>query len=292
MKLVKLAVDCKNDLGEGPVWDQLNGRLLWVDYNNGEVCQYDPIFEDCSVTKLADTVMVVIPTDRNNWIVAIDKNVSIYDRNNKCIIKKVAIEENKPNNRLNDGKCDANNRLWIGTMDKTANSAVGALYRVNADLTYQKMDEPFIIPNGIAWNKNNTVMYVVDSVMKKIFRYDFNLGKGTLGKRTVLIDTADEQGLPDGLTIDVDDNLWVAFWQGQSVLKYDTKTGKVLARISVPTVIPTSCCFGGDDLSTLYITSSRKYDTIENIQNFPYSGGLFSFKPGVKGLPGQVFKES
>src|SRR5690606_12159181 len=205
VKLVKLVVDCKNDLGEGPVWDQLNGRLLWVDYNNGEVCQYDPISEDCSLTKIADRVMVVIPTDRNNWIVAIDKNVSIYDRNNKCIIKRVAIEENKPNHRLNDGKCDAYNRLWIGTMDKTANSAVGALYKVNSDLTYEKMDEPFNIPNGIAWNKKNTVMYVVDSVMKKIFRYDFNLENGTLGNRTVLIDTVDEEGLPDGLTIDDDD---------------------------------------------------------------------------------------
>src|SRR5690606_13214013 len=171
-------------------------------------------------------------------------------------------------------------------------SALGALYKVNADLTYEKMDEPFNIPNGIAWNKKNTIMYVVDSVMKKIFRYDFNLENGTLGNRTVLIDTTDEQGLPDGLTIDDDDNLWVAFWQGQSVLRYDTKTGKVLLRIRVPTVIPTSCCFGGDDLNTLYITSSRQYDTSENIQNFPYSGGLFSVDLGIKGSPTQIFKES
>ncbi|PXX30580.1 SMP-30/gluconolactonase/LRE family protein [Arenibacter sp. ARW7G5Y1] len=292
MKLVKVVVDCKNDLGEGPVWDQVNGKLLWVDYNNGKICQYNPKLKAYSFIEIADTVMVTIPTNRNNWIVAIDKNVSIYDPNNKHFVKKVTIQENKPNNRLNDGKCDAKNRLWIGTMSTTADAPVGALYKVNADLTYQKMDEPFIIPNGIAWNKENTVMYVVDSMMKKIFSYDFNLENGTISNKTVFIDTSNERGLPDGMTIDADGNLWVAFWQGQSILCYETKSGKVLKRIIVPTVIPSSCCFGDEDLGTLYITSSRRYDTVENIENFPFAGGLFSFKPGVKGLPTQIFNES
>lgn len=292
MKSVTNVVDCKNDLGEGPVWDHTNGELLWVDYDSGKVCKYHINTKNYSEVPIADTVMVAIPTNRNNWIVAINKDVAIYNPLEKKIVKQVTIQENKPNNRLNDGKCDAYNRLWIGTMSNDADAPVGALYKVNANLIYEKMDQPFIIPNGIAWNKKNTAMYVVDSMMKKIFRYDFNLEKGAISNKTVLVDTATEMGLPDGMAIDEDDNLWVAFWQGQSVMQYDTNTGKLLGRINVPAFIPSSCCFGDEDMSTLYITSSRKYDTAENIEKFPQAGGLFSIRPGVKGTPTQFFNES
>lgn len=292
METASIVVDCKNDLGEGPVWDHINGKLMWIDFNAGKVCSFQVNTKTYSAMAIADTIMVAIPTNRNNWIVAIDNSVSIYDPNTNQIIQQVILDENKPDNRLNDGKCDAHNRLWIGTMSKTADSAAGSLYKVNGDLTYEIMDGPFIIPNGIAWNKKNTAMYLVDSMMKKIFRYDFDLDNGAISNRTDLIDTSDEAGLPDGMAIDEEDNLWVAFWQGQSVLQYDTNSGKILNRIKTPAVIPSSCCFGGQDLGTLYITSSRKYDSEENINQFPMSGGLFSIRPGVKGMPTSFFHES
>lgn len=131
----------------------------------------------------------------------------------------------------------------------------------------------------------------MDSMMKMIFRYDFNLENGTVHNKVPMIDTSAEKGLPDGMTIDADDNLWVAFWQGQSVLQYNPKTGRVMNRIAVPAVIPSSCCFGGGGLHNLFITSSRKYDTDENITRFPESGGLFSYRPRVKGVPMNYFNE-
>lgn len=292
MKSVINVVDCKNDLGEGPVWHHQSGELLWVDYDGGKVCKYHVHSKSYSEILIADTLMVVIPTNRSNWIVAIDKDVAIYSPHEKKIISQVTIQENKPKNRLNDGKCDAHIRLWIGTMSNGADGPFGALYKISAGLVYEKMDEPFTIPNGIAWNKKNTAMYIVDSMMKKIFRYDFDLEQGTITNKTVLVDTASEIGLPDGMAIDEDDNLWVAFWKGQSIIQYDTTTGKVLKRLIVPAFIPSSCCFGNEDLSTLYITSSRKYDTAENIRRHPRSGGLFSINPGVKGMPTQFFNEA
>jgi len=292
MESATIVVDCKDDLGEGPIWDHVKGEIIWVDYNSGKVCSFHVDSQNYFVESIADTVMVAIPTNRNNWIVAIDKNICIYNPQKKELLKGITVQENKPNNRLNDGKCDAKNRLWIGTMSYTANANAGALYKINADLSYEKMDEPFTVPNGIAWNKENTAMYVVDSMMKKIFRYDFDLEKGTISNKTILIDTSAETGLPDGMTIDEDDNLWVAFWQGQSVLQFDTGIGKVLTRINTPAFIPTSCCFGGEDLGTMYITSCRKHDTTENIEQLPLAGGLFSIRPGIRGMPTQFFNES
>ena len=292
MKTAMIVVDCQNDLGEGPVWDHVKEELIWVDYNSGKICSFHPGSQKYSSVSVADTVMVAIPTNRKNWVVAIDKKVCIYDPYKKQVIREVTVEENKPDNRLNDGKCDAKNRLWIGTMNKAGDTAAGALYKVNADLTYEKMDEPFIIPNGIAWNKKNTAMFVVDSMTKEIFRYDFDLEKGTIRNKRVLIDTSSVMGWPDGMAIDEEDHLWVAFWQGQSVVRYDSNTGEVLTCIYVPAFIPSSCCFGGKDLRTLYITSSRRYDTAENIEKFPQAGGLFSCQPGVRGMPAAFFNES
>ncbi|MCO5234987.1 MAG: SMP-30/gluconolactonase/LRE family protein [Chitinophagaceae bacterium] len=289
---VTIELDCRNDLGEGPVWDYPNHKLMWVDYNQGKVCSFHLQTKEYAEVQVADTVMVAIPTNRGNWILAIEKQIVIYDPVKRSRRKEATIVEENPDNRLNDGKCDGLGRLWISTMSNTANIPTGALYRINADLGYEKMDEPFIIPNGIAWNRKSTRMFIVDSQMKKIFCYDFDLNKGSIKNKQVLIDTSSEPGLPDGMTIDENDNLWVACWQGQTVCCYDTLTGALLTRIRTPAMIPSSCCFGGDDLSTLFITSSRKYDNEENIKRFPFSGGLFSVKPGVRGVQGSFFIES
>lgn len=289
---VTIEVDCNNDLGEGPVWDHQNGRLMWVDYNRGKVCSFHPPSKVYTEVQVGETVMVAIPTSRKNWILAIDKKIVIYDPEKGKLCREVTIRENDPGNRLNDGKCDSRGRLWIGTMRNTADLPSGALYKVDADLVYQKMDEHFIIPNGMAWNKSNTEMYIVDSRMKKIFCYDFDADEGRISNKRTWIDTSAEKGMPDGMTIDENDNVWVAFWEGQSVCCFDAKTGAVLTRINIPAMIPGSCCFGGDDLATLFITSSRKYDTAENIQKFPFSGALFSVRPGGRGLPASCFNES
>ncbi len=289
---VTIELDCKNDLGEGPVWDHLNRKLMWVDYNQGKVCSYHPGSKEYMEMQVSDTVMVAIPTNCGNWILAINKKIVIYDPVKRSWLNEVTIAEKNYDNRLNDGKCDNLGRLWIGTMSNSADKPTGALYRINTDLSFQKMDEPFIIPNGMAWNKNNTRMFMVDSQMRKIFSYDFDIEKGSIKNKQVLIDTSSEPGMPDGMTIDENDNLWVACWQGQTVCCYDTLTGALLNRIRTPAMIPSSCCFGGDDLSTLYITSSRKYDNEENIKRFPFSGGLFSVKPGVRGVQGSFFIES
>lgn len=289
---VTIEFDCKNDLGEGPVWDHLNGNLMWVDYNRGKICNFQPQSKKYKEVQVADTVMVSIPTNRNKWILAVDKKIAIYDPEKGKYCSEVIIRENDSDKRLNDGKCDGRGRLWIGTMRYEADLPSGALYRVDADLTYKKMDEHFVIPNGMAWNKNNTKMYIVDSSMKKIFCYDFDLDRGSIYNKKTWVDTSAEKGMPDGMTIDENDNLWVSFWKGQSVCCFDGKTGAVLTRICIPAMIPSSCCFGGDDLATLFITSSRKYDTAENKQKFPFSGALFSVCPGVRGMPASFFNET
>lgn len=286
-----LVLDCKNNLGEGPVWDHKKRELLWVDFGSGVVCRLRPEAHQYTQLSVTDNIMVVIPTNCDNWIWAAGNRIVISNPGTHQIINQVTMYENKPGNRFNDGKCDAMGRLWIGTMSDQSDTPTGAIYKIHHDLSYEKMDGPYIIPNGIAWNANNTEMYVVDSMMKTVFRYYFNLENGTVHNKAPMIDTSAEKGLPDGMTIDADDNLWIAFWQGQSVVQYNSKTGKVMKRIFVPAFIPCSCCFGGDRLDTLYITSSRKYDTDDNIAEFPESGGLFSYHPGVKGVPMDYFNE-
>jgi sugar lactone lactonase YvrE len=286
-----LLVDSKNDLGEGPVWRHETKELIWVDYNKGDLCRYHLSSKQYTSIKLAETLMLAMPTDRGNFLLAVKNEVWLYSIKENKILKKQLVDENKPNNRLNDGKCDAKGRLWIGTMDDGAKPDSGALYQVESGLKYQMMDEPYTIPNGIAWNSANTEMYVVDSYTKHVYRYDFNLEDGSIANRKVLIDTSSQEGSPDGMCIDQEDNLWIAFWQGQCLIQYNL-SGEIISKIVLPVHIPTSCCFGGDDLSTLFITSSRAYDSPENISKFPLSGGLFAIRTEIAGAPVPLFKQS
>jgi sugar lactone lactonase YvrE len=284
-------LDCKNGLGEGPIWNSRNNSLLWIDFDKGNLCTYhlpDKMYQE---TYLAADLMLCLPTTSDNYLLAAGRELIIWDNKAEIKINALTLRDEPAANRLNDGKCDAKNRLWIGTMNRGANSGAGALYKIEAGLRYTKMEEGYTIPNGIAWNKNNTEMYVVDSAEKKVFKYAFDLEAGTIGQKQVLIDTSSLEGLPDGMTIDEEDRLWIAFWEGGSLIQFDSATGYTIRKVNVPANIPTSCCFGGKDLDLLYITSSRRYDSPKKILEFPFAGGLFAVKTGCKGLLPNFYKE-
>lgn len=288
---VNLLLDCKNNLGEGPVWDYTKQELTWVDFDKGKIFKYNPSSGQHSFISVKGRVMVSVPTDKGNMIMAIDKKIKIVNPVCNSILKEIYTDSDYQNNRLNDGKCDALGRLWIGTMNNNGKLPEGNLYKINPDLSSEIMDNNFTIPNGIAWNKDNSKMYMVDSALRVIYQYDFNLQNGKISNKKILIETDPALGLPDGMSIDTDGNLWIAFWKGKCIGCVDSHTGKLLKKIKTPCAVPTSCCFGGENLSTLFITSSRKYDTKNNIKKNPSSGGLFFLDTNVNGYKANFFKE-
>jgi sugar lactone lactonase YvrE len=194
------------------------------------------------------------------------------------------IERNRPGNRTNDGKCDAIGRVWIGTMDAAERAFTGALYRIDQDGSPTLMLDDIGVSNGLDWSPDGTSLYYTDSMRRLIWRFPFDMQSGTLGSREVFANVPQDQGCPDGLTVDAEGFVWSAHWDGWRVTRYDPR-GSVERVLRLPVPRVTSLCFGGPDLDTLYMTSARIGLTSEQLLEAPLSGALFSYRPGVSGRP-------
>jgi sugar lactone lactonase YvrE len=146
------------------------------------------------------------------------------------------------------------------------------------------------ISNGLAWTRDEKTMYYIDSPTQKVVAYDYENSTGRIANpRTVIEVDGKTMGYPDGTAIDEEGMLWIAHWDGGRVRRWDPRTGAVLAEIGLPVSRPTSCAFGGEDFSVLYITSARTRLSPEKLSGEPLAGSLFQCIPGVRGLPMNEF---
>jgi sugar lactone lactonase YvrE len=186
--------------------------------------------------------------------------------------------------RFNDGRCDRRGRFWVGTLHEARHPETASLYRFESDGRSTEMVAGVTVSNGIAWSLDNRIMYFADSWTRTIFRFDFDLDSGTLHNQRIFVQLPEGAGSPDGATVDAEGFLWSATYDGGCVTRYapDGSTDRV---IKMPVQRPTSCAFGGEDLSILYVTSASLGLTEKQRLDAPLAGGLFGIDAGVTGLP-------
>ena len=197
--------------------------------------------------------------------------------------------EDQPENRFNDGKCDPNGSLWVGSMSLNTKDPSGALYRVDPDGTVEKFVDSVTVSNGIVWTRDKKTMYYIDTPTGWIRAYDYDASKGTISNERIAVEIPESLGYGDGMAIDENDDLWVALWNGNGIAHFDPRSGKLIKKVEVPAHNVTSCSFGGDNLDILYITTASIDMTEEEQLKYPNAGSLFSFQPGVKGQKGYYF---
>jgi sugar lactone lactonase YvrE/DNA-binding IclR family transcriptional regulator len=276
-------------LGEGPIWSPRDGKLYWVDILKPCIHCFDPQNGVDTEIPVGAMVSVAIPKATGGLLVAMPNGLMTFEPENKRLQLFCHPEAERPSNRYNDGKCDRLGRLWIGTMDMGAAANRGHLYRVDPDRTWKLMATGISVANGLGWSPDDRKMYFTDTARGTIYAYDFDLMSGQISNRQSLITLPAKEGLPDGLTVDAEGCLWVALWDAWCVVRYSPK-GEEMLRIRVPVPRPTSCCFGGNNLDTLYITSATVRLSEDMLARAPQSGSLFSVKiPGVRGLPEATF---
>jgi sugar lactone lactonase YvrE len=229
-------------------------------------------------------------------LVAAQSGLSIFDPKQPGLRRVASPEADQPGNRSNDGAPDAKGRFWIGTMQNNLGPKAeeipitqrsGALWRIDPDFTATKVETGLGITNGIAWSPDNRTLYVIDTMDQTIFAYDFDLEAGTVGNKRVFSDVKD-LGYADGSCIDAEGHLWNARWEGSAVVRI-APSGKIDRVVPIPATRVTSCAFGGPDLDTLYVTTSRLGLGADVLARYPQQGGLLALKPGVKGLPRPQF---
>ena len=190
-------------------------------------------------------------------------------------------------NRLNDAKVDPAGRVWFGSMDDGEKDASGAFYRLDADFTHHKVDSGYICANGPTFSPDGKRVYHTDSLRNEIYQFDV-AADGSLANKHIFASFEAKDGSPDGMTTDAEGFLWVALWGGWGIQRF-SPDGKRDRFIKLPVSQVTSCCFAGDNLDRMFVTSAKIGLTAEQLKKEPLAGGFFEVDPGVTGLPTAAF---
>lgn len=284
MSTVELVLDAKAKLGEGPIWDADRQLLYWVNILDNELHIYKPSTEQDRVIDVGQYVGTVVPRRAGGVMLALHNGFAHLDLETEQLTPLTDPEVHLPDNRFNDGKCDAAGRFWAGTMSLKGGKKVGSLYRLDPDHTVHKMLEEVTTSNGIAWSFDNDIMYYIDTPTGTVDAFDFDLETGTISNRRTVITFPDGVGKPDGMTADSDGMLWVAHWGGGRVTRWDPHAGQLLQTVEVPAPNVTACAFGGSDLDQFYITTARNGLDDATLAQYPHAGGLFRTFVGVRGI--------
>jgi sugar lactone lactonase YvrE len=281
------AIDVGDHLGEGPHWDDRSGDLLWVDITEGRVHAWSPASGHLRTELLSGEVSAVIPrASASGHVVATDHRLVVRDGEAERTL--AIVEEDLPDNRFNDCKCDPQGRLWAGTMSKTRTPGTAALYRLVPGGKIERVIAGTTISNGLAWSPSGDTMYFIDSTTQRVDAFDFDAATGDISDRRKLAEIDPDDGLPDGMTVDAEGGIWVCLFGGAAIRRY-TPEGRLDAAIPLPTTNPTSPVFGGPDLRTVYITTARHRLTPDQLATEPLAGAVLTLDPGVHGLPGNRF---
>ncbi|MDR9750471.1 SMP-30/gluconolactonase/LRE family protein [Pseudomonas sp. SZMC_28357] len=250
-------------LGEGPFWDQATQALFWVDIIGQQALRLQGA--NVQIWQMPEHVSAFIPCDSGDALVTLSSGVYRLDLDSPGLEPRLTlfcVADPNPGNRANEARCDAQGRLWLGTMqnnigeqgeDLPAERRSGGLFRIDPDKRVTPLLRNLGIPNTLLWSDDGTRVFFGDSLDGTLYQHFINTD-GSLDTAYVWYGP-DQRGGPDGSAMDAEGFIWNARWDGSCLLRLSPE-GKVDRVIELPVSRPTSCVFGGPDLKTLYITSA------------------------------------
>jgi sugar lactone lactonase YvrE len=285
---IELVWDAHADTGEGPIWEAGSRRLFWVDVTGRLVHVLEPAGDLTRTYAAGQDVGAAASRASGGLVLALGRGFALLDLDSGEIETIAEPEAGNPQNRMNDGKCDSGGRFWAGSMAYSEQGREGSLYRLEPDHTVARVLSGVGLSNGMGWSPDDRLMYYIDSLAAGVDVYEFDAASGALSNGRRLITVPPSQGVPDGMTVDEEGSLWVAFWNGGAVRRY-RPDGSLVQEVELPPRQVSSCAFGGADLGDLYITTAARGLSAEELDQQPGAGGLFRCRPGVKGLPAHAF---
>jgi len=276
---MELLYDTKATLGEGPVWDARTQTLYWIDILDKRIYVNGDVFLE------SDETIGCLSMRKNGGLI-FTKRISFWTcKSDSSNLTPLSIlEEELSNNRFNDGKCDPHGRFLAGTMDMSEKNPTGSLYSFYGKSVTKLLDK-VTISNGLTWSPDYKTLYYIDTPTHEIKAFDYDIETGAIANMRVVIRLSESLGHPDGMTSDMQGNLWIAMWGGAQVTKWDPATSRLLERIPVPARNVSSCVFGGKNMNELFITSARIGLDEDILKQYPLTGGVFRLETDVEGMP-------
>jgi len=297
---IDVAVTCDDIAGETPIWSQEEKAIYWIDVVTPRIHRFEPGNGSFKTISLHETIGAIGFRGPGKLVAAMRKGFYFVDFSSGKLEHIHDPEPTLPDNTLNDGRVDRQGRFWSGSgwygTDDVESEATrlpteptAALYRMDRDRSVHKILDGIKETNTICWSPDNKTMYIGDSGIGLISAYDFDAERGTIGNRRDFARTKTGDLFHDGSAMDTDGYMWTAIFNGWCIRRY-APDGSIEREIELPVQRPTSCGFGGPNMSTLYVTTATWTLTDEQIRQQPLAGSLLSFETGVKGIPESTYK--
>lgn len=263
--------------GEGPVWDPAWGGLRFVDLLAGDIVSLGAGGSEVDRLHVGAVAAAFRPRRPGGMVVAVERGFVLVDHDGRIdTLPQLWSDEGV---RMNDGACDPQGRFYCGSMADDLTPGGGDLWRLDPDGSVDVVVTGVTVSNGLAWSPDGQRAYYIDSPTSRIDVFDHDVARGPVDRRP-LLHVPEEQGIPDGMTVDAEGGLWVAFYGGSTVRRY-TPDGRLDAVVELPVQQVTACTFGGAALDELYITTSRQGAEGPGQEG---AGSVFVAQPGVTGL--------
>ena len=288
--MITCITDVRAQLGECPVWSPAENVVYWIDIQGRKLHRTAPATRTTTSIDLPSRPGMIALRKKGGLVVVLEDGLYACDPRSGALDLLVSLEADQPENRANDGKCDAAGRLWVGTMNVSqAGEPTGNFYRIDPDLTVTKISSGFRIPNGLAWSPDDKVMFHTDTRANVVWRYAFDPATGKRGTEQPFFrfDRPATGGV-DGAAMDSEGGYWPAMYGGSKLLRL-LPDGTVEREIALPVLQPTMPAFGGADMKTLFVTSAAQKLSDADLRAQPFAGGLLAVETDFVGHPVHAF---
>jgi sugar lactone lactonase YvrE len=285
----QVAFRSSDELGECPVWDDRDQLLYRVDVIAGAVLCRDVRTGGERRYELGQRVgCLVLREDGAGLLLGLEDGFGALNLATGAVEVRSALGDDVAGMQLNDGACDPLGRFFAGSIARDATPGLGVLYRYQPPGDAHPVVTGLGVSNGMAWDSAGTTFYLIDSLERRVDRFDYDPERATVSRRRPAIDVSMFDGIPDGMEIDADDCLWVTFWRGGAVRRFHPD-GRLLDEIALPVWRTTSCCLGGPDRSVLFVTTARR--SLRSAADPEALGGaVFAVSVDVPGVPARRWR--
>ncbi|HJS87470.1 MAG TPA: SMP-30/gluconolactonase/LRE family protein [Acetobacteraceae bacterium] len=291
---IELVLDAHAQIGESPIWSVPEQALYWIDVKAPALYRLNPATGGTRTWPLPDEIgCYALYVGEPVALLGLRSGLFRLDLVSDALSKLADPPYNPLRYRFNEGGCDGTGRFWTGTMfdpkEEAGNPEPGPLYSYQAATGLVTQPDRAMITNGLCWSKDGRTMFLSHSKEHTIYQYDFDPEQGRISNRRLFAQIPSHLGMPDGAALDEEGCYWSAIHGGGRLIRFKPD-GQVDREVKLPVSQPTMCAFAGPDLDVLYVTSAASGLSIVHKVTEPHAGGLFRFRPGVRGLPTHGFK--